>query len=125
MARTRMIFSIGPYKYRVSITPGPFYDDGQVISGGTLQESREILISREVPKNDRARVLFRELVRAWEFSTNANIWYEDTARELAAIMAQSAIPELLQQGGLEALMNMRPPRVGRRALCRRPDQSAM
>lgn len=102
-----MTFRIGKRRYRLKVVPGKLLVDGATALGAAMQSRAEILLSSELPHDDRLRVLCRELFRCWVFETGRPDSTEGWL-SLAATMAMQLSVDLNAAGGELGLLSLRP-----------------
>lgn len=104
-----MRFRVGPYAYRARITEEPLVDEktGEALAGMAVSQGREILIAATVPPEERMEVLSHELKHAWFFHFPKPRTEEEDCNLYAAI-SQQMTNDLDEQGGIGALMRMKP-----------------
>ncbi len=104
-----MRFRVGPYAYRVRVTEEPPVDDatGGTLLGKAVLHGREILIWAGVAAEQRLEVLLHELTHCWlfQFPRPAN---EEEAASFFAAVTEQTMRDLDEQGGVPALVRLRP-----------------
>lgn len=104
-----MKFRVGCYAYTVRITDDQLVDDdGAELAGRAIWNRREILIAGCVPASQRLEVLLHEIKHCWLKHVPWPRSEEDLCN-LTAMVAESVMEDLDQQGGVRALMQLKPP----------------
>jgi hypothetical protein len=102
-----MRLHVGPHLYRVAITEGPIFHEGEECLGLCVQQLREIQLSPACPPEDRLGMLIHELVHAHVFTDGEPKDLESWCDRIGSIL-RTLLRDLSSQGGEEALMRLRP-----------------
>ena len=98
-----MQFRVGPHVYRLKIPNQPLYTDaGDEADGMTLESQRLIVMSPDVPAEQREEVLYHELQHAWLNHVPTPSDEEQQCNLFATILLQLR-QDLENQGGVAAL----------------------
>lgn len=103
-----MQFNVGPWKYRVRVSEGQLLDAAsKPVDGLCAWSDRTIWINEVSPLQQRAEILIHEMNHAWTESFGSPATEEDAAKR-AASFTVDVWNQLQRQGGIGALMRLRP-----------------
>ena len=104
---TTMTFRVGPFDYVVKVVATAPRMDGVPCDGIIEFDEERIQLYAKTRGKRRLNVLLHELAHAWRYHFPAPC-DEESQCDFLANLAQSAMQDLLRQGGIEALEAMQP-----------------
>jgi hypothetical protein len=102
-----MIFSVGPWGYRVVVVRGLSNDAGIPLMGRADYDGRRIYLCADLDPMSRSAVLLHELRHAWTYHVGKPADEEGEA-DLLATIAESYRRDLASQGGLNEILALLP-----------------
>ena len=106
-----MWFRVSTYEYTLAVTAEPIMHEGQECRALAQTAGRLIRMSAQVPAHERLATLLHELRHCWGFHVPAPRTEEEEA-DLLAMIADAAIADLDEQGGIRGLMLLAPDEAG-------------
>lgn len=108
---SEMQFHVGPVAYTLVISDRSIFDEeGDELEGRAVESRRLLIISHRVEPERREDVALHEFKHAWQFHVPAPTTPEEDC-QLFSLASRQFHNDLENQGGAEALRQLRPTRV--------------